>query len=62
MSGPYTRKTFPMHGTKNKEWRPIESNIKKYFKKYEGYISSHDYKRGGDEKLKKLAEKITSAL
>ena len=51
-------KLFPMHGTKIKEWRPIKSNVNKFFEKYEGYISSHDYKRADDEILKKLAEKI----
>ena len=52
-------KLFPVHGTKDmKEWRPIESNINKYFEKYEGYISSHDYERADDSELKKLAEKI----
>lgn len=52
-------KLFPMHGTSNiKEWKPIKSNIDKYFKEYEGYISSHDYKREDDKKLAKLAEKI----
>lgn len=52
-------KLFPMHGTKDiKEWRPIESNVDKYFDKYEGYISSHDYQRADDEALKKLAEKL----
>lgn len=52
-------KLFPMHGTAEmKKWRRIESNINKYFKKYEGYISSHDYKRANDKKLAKLAEKI----
>ena len=51
-------KLFPMHGTKMKEWRPIESKINKYFEKYEGYISSHDYKRADDEKLSELANKI----
>ncbi len=52
-------KLFPMHGTKDmKEWRPIESSVDKYFEKYEGYISSHDYKRADDEELEKLAEKI----
>lgn len=52
-------KLFPMHGTKDmKEWRPIESSVDKYFDKYEGYISSHDYKRADDEVLKTLAEKI----
>jgi diadenosine tetraphosphate (Ap4A) HIT family hydrolase len=52
-------KLFPMHGTKDmKEWRPIESKVDKYFEKYEGYISSHDYQRADDGELKKLAEKI----
>ena len=51
-------KLFPMHGTKMKEWKPLKSNVDKYFEKYEGYISSHDYKRADDNKLKKLAEKI----
>lgn len=51
-------KLFPMHGTKMPEWKPIKSNVDKYFEKYEGYISSHDYKRGNDEKLSALAKKI----
>lgn len=51
-------KLFPMHGTKNKKWEPKNSNIKKYFKKYEGYISTHDYKREKDSKLAKTAKKI----
>lgn len=55
-------KLFPMHGTKMANWKPIESKIDKYFKKYEGYISSHDYKRESDENLKKIADKITQAL
>jgi diadenosine tetraphosphate (Ap4A) HIT family hydrolase len=52
-------KLFPMHGTKEmKEWRPIKSNIKKYFEKYEGYISTHDGEKADDIELAKLAEKI----
>jgi diadenosine tetraphosphate (Ap4A) HIT family hydrolase len=51
-------KLFPMHGTKMKEWRPIESKVDKYFDKYEGYVSSHDYKRADDKKLSGLANKI----
>lgn len=52
-------KLFPMHGTSNmKEWKEIKSNVDKYFKNYEGYISSHDYRREDDEKLKLLAERI----
>jgi hypothetical protein len=52
-------KLFPMHGTANMaEWKPIESKVDKYFDTYEGYISSHDYKKENDEKLAALAKKI----
>ena len=51
-------KLFPMHGTKMENWEPLKSNVDKYFYKYEGYISSHDYKRAEDEELTKLAKKI----
>jgi diadenosine tetraphosphate (Ap4A) HIT family hydrolase len=51
-------KLFPMHGTLSDEWREHKSNIDKYFKHYEGYISSHDYKREDDTKLAELARKI----
>ena len=51
-------KLFPMHGTKMNGWKPIESSVDKYFDKYEGYISSHDYKRADDKSLSSLAEKI----
>lgn len=51
-------KLFPMHGTKLQEWKALKSNVNKYFEKYEGYISSHDYKRADDTILAKLAKKI----
>ena len=52
-------KLFPMHGTENlKEWKPIKSNVDKYFDKYEGYISSHDFKRADDDGLAKLTKQI----
>lgn len=51
-------KLFPMHGTKMEEWKSVKSNVSKYFERYEGYISSHDYEREDDIKLRKLAEKI----
>ncbi len=52
-------KLFPMHGTADlKEWKPIKSNVNKFFEKYEGYISSHDYERADDRKLAELAKKI----
>lgn len=53
-------KLFPMHGTKMPGWKPLHSDTGKYFEKYEGYISSHDYKRAEDAKLAALAERIRS--
>lgn len=52
-------KLFPMHGTKMQDWKPLKSNVDKYFTQYEGYISSHDYKCAEDETLSKLAQKIS---
>ena len=51
-------KLFPMHGTKMSKWKQIKSNVDKYFEKYEGYISSHNYRQADYEKLAELAEKI----
>ncbi len=53
-------KLFPMHGTKIKEWKPIESGSKMnaYFDKYPGYLSSNDSERADDKELQKLAERI----
>lgn len=53
-------KIFPMHGTKNmSKWKPIESKTNKSFKKYEGYISSHDLnEKIPNEKLAKIARNI----
>lgn len=49
-------KLFPMHGTgSSSEFKPIHSNVKKFFTEYEGYISSHDYRRANDEELAELA-------
>lgn len=53
-------KLSPMHGTKMTEWKPLKSNVDKYFERYEGYLSSHDYKRADDQKLAALAERICS--
>jgi len=55
-------KLFPMHGTGNmKEWKRLHSNMDKFFEKYEGYISSHDYKRADDQELAAIAERIREA-
>ncbi len=51
-------KLFPMHGTKDKNWKPVHSEVKKYFEKYEGYLSSHDDERADDKVLTELAKKI----
>ncbi len=51
-------KLFPMHGTKMNEWQSINSNVDKYFEKYEGYLSTHNGKREDDEVLAQTARKI----
>lgn len=51
-------KLFPMHGTSKNEWSHISSNVDKFFDKYEGYISSHDYKHADNEWLAEIAKKI----
>jgi histidine triad (HIT) family protein len=54
-------KLFPMHETANmKEWKPLSTSLNRYFERYEGYISSHDYSRADDEVLAKLAKRIRS--
>lgn len=55
-------KLFPMHGTGNDpKFQLIEANnVDKYFDKYEGYLSSHDYIRADDRELSELAEYIRS--
>ena len=51
-------KLFPMHGTKNKEWREHISPIKTYFEKYEGYISSNDGNLADAKYLENISKKI----
>ncbi len=52
-------KLFPMHGTGDmKEWQQMKSDVDIFFERYQGYISSHDYKRADDKHLAELAEKI----
>jgi histidine triad (HIT) family protein len=51
-------KLFPMHGTRMTAWRPLSARVDKYFERYEGYISSHDYRRADDAELEALAERI----
>ena len=51
-------KLFPMHGTKDDTWKQHKSNVDIYFDQYQGYISSHDYKRADDAVLAELAKKL----
>lgn len=54
-------KLFPMHGTgNNSEFKLIEANINKFFDRYEGYLSSHDFERADDNELSQLAAHIRS--
>lgn len=52
-------KLFPMHGTKMEVWEQRVSDMDKFFTIYEGYISTHDYKRADDAWLADVAKKIT---
>lgn len=55
-------KLFPMHGTAHMtHWKHIESSVPKFFERYEGYISSHDFERADDAQLAALARKIREA-
>jgi histidine triad (HIT) family protein len=55
-------KLFPMHGTGDmEEWKQMKSNVDIFFEKYQGYISSHDFKRADDAELAKIAARITAA-
>lgn len=51
-------KLFPMHGTKADAWQRRSSSLRKYFTRYEGYLSSHDYERADDAYLAELASAI----
>ncbi len=53
-------KLFPMHGTKDEEWKERVGKPHKFFDIYEGYISSHDYERADDAWLAKIRDKIKS--
>lgn len=52
-------KLFPMHGTGDSSaFRPISSNVNKFFDRYEGYISSHDFKGETTQDLAGMARRI----
>lgn len=53
-------KLFPLHHTNQKEWSPIHTDYNKYFERYEGFVSSHEY-HGPNPDLAALAERIRSA-
>lgn len=56
-------KLFPMHGIDRKMWQKAtsENMADKYFKYYEGYISSHNGKKADDKELLRIAQKIRSS-
>jgi hypothetical protein len=51
-------KLFPVHGTRMPQWRPLCRPVDMYFHEYEGYISSHEYRRADDVQLAELVERI----
>jgi diadenosine tetraphosphate (Ap4A) HIT family hydrolase len=55
-------KLFPMHGTKNDDWKQHNLHIEKTFDLYEGYISSHNGPKANDEELTKIANMIKNSI
>ena len=54
-------KLAPMHKTgEGSGFKPNESKVDKFFERYEGYLSSHDYSRANDDELTNLAALIRS--
>lgn len=51
-------KLFPMHGTRAATWQRRPSNVRRYFDRYEGYLSSHDHTRADEAELAALARLI----
>lgn len=52
-------KLIPMHGTADmQKWKSINSRNTTFFKKYEGYLSSHDCERADDSALERIAIQI----
>lgn len=55
-------KLFPMHGVKGGEWKPINSNMRVFYEKYMGFISSHDGPKRSDQELAQLARQIRKEM
>ena len=51
-------KLYPIHGL-NEKFKEMWAKERKFFEKYEGYISTHLGPEKSMEELKKIAEKIT---
>lgn len=51
-------KLFPMHGIPDGSWQPVKSTLRKYFDKYEGYISSHDGYSADEDQLVITCKKL----
>ena len=52
-------KLIPLHGIEGDEWEAVSSNKPDFYKKYPGYIASHDGPRQSDEKLDLIHQTIT---
>ena len=54
-------KLYPMHGTADlEEWKPLESEQKVYFDRYEGYLTSLENDRPPEQELSSLADLLKS--
>lgn len=55
-------KLYPLHGTRQSEWKPIKSNVKAVFSEYQGFVSSHDGPLADFNELRVISEKIKKIL
>jgi len=56
-------KIYPMHGTNNSEWKPIEAKEDVFFEKYPGYLITLETGKPADsEKLAELAKNIRDSI
>lgn len=56
-------KLYPLHGTADKTWKPIESKQDVYYEKYPGFITTLETdKPANNDELAELAKKIRDSI
>lgn len=55
-------KLIPLHGIESDQWEAINSNYPKFYKKYPGYIASHDGPKQSQEAQDKIHQQILASI